>query len=830
MESCFHCGDPCNTTIISHDDKSFCCQGCKTVFDILHENDLSYYYDLEHTPGTTPSRIEGKFDFLDNEQIVSKLLEFDEQDIQIVTLLIPSIHCSSCIWVLENLNKINTGVKTAQVNFSKKTVNITFSPEVITLKDLVTLLSRIGYEPYISLDDASEKKSTVDRSLLYKLGVAGFAFGNIMFLSFPEYFEVSEFWLERYKYVFRWLIFAFAIPVAFYSGIDYFIAAYKGLRSKILNIDVPIAIGISVLFIRSTVEIATDSGSGFFDSMAGLVFFLLLGKFFQQKTYAFLSFERDYKSYFPIAVTRLIKNPDTTDTAGVYAEHRRSAKAKKEEQAQVYDLKKEDRILIRNNELLPVDAILIKGHALIDYSFVTGEAAPVTKQSGDYLYAGGRQQAGPIEVEVLKPVEQSYLTQLWSNEVFSKNKQSIFESLTDRISKRFTITLLIIALVATAVWLFIDTSIALNVFTAVLIVACPCAIALAAPFTLGNLIRIFGRHKLYIKDSSVIEQLAHIDTVVFDKTGTLTTSSKNTITYEGIALTQEEASLLTSTLRASNHPLSRSLYSILDKNNIQTLDDFKEEIGQGISGIINNHTIKIGSYGFVNTSSKEDSQTYHKTTVHISSDDEYKGCYVFYNEYRNGVKEVFDQLKTTMKIVILSGDNDGEKAYLKKLLPENAIVLFNQKPEDKLRYIKHQQNAGKCVLMIGDGLNDAGALAQSDVGISISENVNIFSPACDGILDASRFKDIPRFLSLSKKGIQVIKHAFIFSIFYNMIGLGFAVTGNLAPVVAAILMPLSSISIVVFTTVATYRIGRKLNKMNVGYAFAKAHSKYISES
>ena len=213
------------------------------------------------------------------------------------------------------------------MNFSKKTVSITFSSALITLKDLVILLARIGYEPYISLEDATKKKTYVDRSLLYKLGVAGFAFGNIMFLSFPEYFEVHEFWLERYKYIFRWLIFAFAIPVAFYAGLDYFISAYKGLRSKILNIDVPIAIGISVLFIRSTIEIVTDSGTGFFDSMAGLVFFLLLGKFFQQKTYAYLSFERDYKSYFPIAVTRLIENSSDADTAGVYTEHRRSTKA-----------------------------------------------------------------------------------------------------------------------------------------------------------------------------------------------------------------------------------------------------------------------------------------------------------------------------------------------------------------------------------------------------------------------------------------------------------------------------------------------------------------------
>ncbi|MBT3919637.1 MAG: heavy metal translocating P-type ATPase [Flavobacteriaceae bacterium] len=797
MSTCFHCGDECRISIISHRDKSFCCYGCKTVFDILNDNNLLYYYDLGHTPGTSPIQQEGKFDFLNNKQIATKLLEFDEQGTQVVSLLIPTIHCSSCIWVLENLNKLNPAVKIAQVNFPKKTVRITFSSESLSLQNLVILLSRIGYEPYISLNDVTEKKTKIDRSLIYKLGVAGFAFGNIMFLSFPEYFEVNEFWLEKFKHIFRWLMFAFAVPVAFYSGRDYFVSAYKGLRSKILNIDVPIAIGISVLFIRSTVEIVMDWGTGFFDSMAGLVFFLLLGKFFQQKTYAFLSFERDYKSYFPIAVTRLTKISDSEIS---------------EEQTQVYELKKGDKILIRSNELLPVDAILIKGNALIDYSFVTGEAEPVIKTFGDQLFAGGRQQAGSIEVEVLKSINQSYLTQLWSNEVFSKNKQSTFESLTDSISRRFTISLLIIAFMATIVWLFIDASISLNVFTAVLIVACPCAISLAAPFTLGNLLRIFGRHKLYMKDSSVIEQLAHIDTVVFDKTGTLTTSSKNTIVYKGIALTDEEEVLLTSTLRASNHPLSRSLYAILNRNNIRTLDDFKEEVGQGITGVINHHHIKVGSHGFVGSLQKvTHEQAHQRTAVHISTDNEYKGCYVFYNEYREGVKQVFDSLKTTTKIVILSGDNDGEKEHLATLLPKNTTLLFKQKPEDKLNYIKQLQERGSNVLMIGDGLNDAGALAQSNVGISISENVNVFSPACDGILDASRFQDITTFLSLSRKGIKVIKYAFVFSLFYNFIGLSFAVTGNLAPVIAAILMPLSSISIVVFTTITTYFLGQKLN-------------------
>ena len=795
MESCFHCGDDCTTTVIEHQDKHFCCHGCKTVFDILNDNDLSYYYELEQSPGTTPSRFEGKFDFLENDVIAKKLLEFDEQDVQVVTFVIPSIHCSSCIWVLENLNKLHPDVTTSQVNFPKKSVRITYNSAQLNLHQLVLLLCKIGYEPYISLDDATKKTSSIDRSLIYKLGIAGFAFGNIMFLSFPEYFEVSEFWLERYKYIFRWLIFVFALPVIFYSGSDYLVSAYKSVRSRMLNIDVPIAIGILVLFIRSTVEIVMDWGTGFLDSMAGLVFFLLLGKFFQQKTYSFLSFERDYKSYFPIAVTRLSK----TDS-------------NKEEQAQVYDLVAGDRIVIRNGELIPVDGILIKGNALIDYSFVTGEAEPVSKNSGDKLYAGGRQQAGVIELDVLKSVEQSYLTQLWSNEIFNKSAESLFQSITDQISKRFTISILSIAVLATIFWLWYEPSLALNVFTAVLIVACPCAIALAAPFTLGNLLRIFGKHKFYLKNSSIIEQLASIDTVVFDKTGTLTTSHKSVITYEGIALTVDEQSLLTSTLRASNHPLSRSLYGMLQENNINSLDDFSEEVGKGITGVLNNDRVKVGSYAFVSDGSSAFAKAnLNQTTVHISVNEVYKGCYIFYNEYRDGMKQVFDTLSVDCELAVLSGDNEGEKVHLENILPINTALVFNQKPGDKLNYIKNLQKQGKKVLMIGDGLNDAGALAQSNVGLVISENVNVFSPACDGIIDASRFKDITTFIDLSRKGKKVIQYAFIFSLIYNLVGLGFAISGHLAPVVAAILMPLSSISIVVFTTIYTYFLGRKLN-------------------
>ncbi|WP_237274807.1 heavy metal translocating P-type ATPase [Tenacibaculum ovolyticum] len=789
MEStkCFHCGNECDTKTITVQEKFFCCNGCKTVYEIFSENDLTCYYDFQNNPGAVPEEIQGKYDFLENEAIVDKLLEFNDGSMHVVNLYIPHIHCSSCIWILENLHKLQKNISASQVDFPKKTLRITYNSDIISLKEIVLLLSSIGYEPYISLEDYEVGKKKVDRSLIYKLGIAGFAFGNVMFLSFPEYFEVSGFWLEQYKGIFRWLMFLFSLPVVFYAAQDYFISAYKGLRSKILNIDIPIALGVLVLFIRSSIEIIFDLGTGFFDSLTGLVFFLLLGKFFQQKTYNFLSFERDYKSYFPIAVTRITSKGE-------------------EENVQIYDIEKGNRLLIRNQELIPVDGILINGEANIDYSFVTGEAVPVLKKSGDKIFAGGKQLSGVIEMEVLTSVSQSYLTQLWSNDVFKKDKNSSFKTLTDSISQHFTLTILVIAFVAATFWLFYDASKALNVFTAVLIIACPCAIALAAPFTLGNMLRILGKKKIYLKNATVIEQLAAIDSIIFDKTGTLTTSKENQIDYKGDTLSTEEKSVLKSVLRASNHPLSRMLYDSLTEETI-LISNFKEYTGKGIEAKYKQLKIKIGSSSFVKNKKEEINLD---TSVHISINDEYKGKYIFKNAYRKGMEGLFSELNSNYNLAVVSGDNEGEKKYLEELLPNGTSFLFNQKPEDKLTYVEQLQAKGNSVIMIGDGLNDAGALAQSNVGIALSENINVFSPACDAILDASKFNKIGSYIRASKKAIQIIKYSFILSLCYNLIGLYFATTGQLKPVIAAILMPLSSISIVLFTTIATNLLGKKI--------------------
>ena len=785
--NCYHCGADCGKKPVVFAEKIFCCNGCKTVYEILNANELSCYYDLEATPGTIPKDIQGKYNYLDNEEIIQKLVEFDDGETSVVEFYIPSIHCSSCIWVLENLNKLNDGVSTSMVNFPLKTIRITYKNKLTSLKKLVELITSIGYEPYISLEDADAKNSKVDRTLIYQVSLAAFSFGNIMLLSFPEYFTADEFWLDQYKPLFRWLMFIMAVPVVFYSAKDYFISAYKGLRYKMLNIDVPIALGISVLFIRSSVEIILQIGAGFFDSLTGLVLFLLLGKFFQQKTYNFLSFERDYRSYFPIAVTKIVN--------GI------------EESLPVKDIQKGDRLLIRNEELIPVDGILINGNAAIDYSFVTGESVPVTKESGDKIFAGGKQTAGAIEMDVLNTISQSYLTQLWSNDIFNEENEITIKNITDSISKYFTIAILIIAFVAGIFWYFYNAAMTINVVTAVLIIACPCALALSAPFAIGNILRIFGYKNFYLKNAETIEKMAKITTVIFDKTGTITSNDKTQLIYKGEELTFDELSKIKTVLRASNHPLSRTLYQYLD---VDALDEkptlFEEVLGKGILSTIDNTTIKLGSANFLGL--QDDG--INETVIYIKINNRLKGSYSFKNSYREGTKQVFENLSKNYNLVILSGDNDGEKEYLQKFLPENITYQFNQKPEDKLEYIKELQKNGEKVMMIGDGLNDAGALAQSNVGIAISEDVNVFSPACDAIIDAKLFNKLPKFLTIADETVKVIKASFVVSFFYNIIGMYFALSGLLTPVVAAILMPLSSISIVIFVTILTNWISKKL--------------------
>jgi len=786
---CYHCGEACDTSI-STDEKYFCCDGCKFVFQLLQENGLCNYYELTERPGI---KVKGKFSsqrfaYLDNEDVKRKLIRFDNGRQCHVSFYLPQMHCASCIWLLESLHTIDTGILFSKTNFQRKEVFIDFDTSKISLRKVVELLAFIGYEPYISLNDGEKKTAKkINRKKLFKIGVAGFCFSNIMMLSFPEYFSSGNIGQADLQKVFTYLNLALSLPVFFYSANEFFISAWKGLQQKWLNIDAPIALAILVTFLRSVYEIISSTGAGYLDSMSGIVFFMLVGRWFQDKTYDSFSFDRDYKSYFPLGIT-LIKN-------------------EKEETSTINKLKKGDKILIRQNEMIPADAIITEGEGNIDYSFVSGENTPLLKRKGELVYAGGKQLGASIEMEVINPVEQSYITQLWNNDVFTQQKNRD-RSFIHPWSRYFTIILFLIAGSAALYWGINDPSKILPSVTASLIVACPCSLLLSATFTFGNMLRHFGKNKFYLKNSSVIEALSRINTIVFDKTGTLTHSSRANVFYEGERLQDEEINSIYSLVKESVHPLSRIIRQELISNHpVQPLqvNNFKEIPGKGIVGSINDKQIKLGSKQFIegNKSTTSISQT---GEVYYSINGIKKGVFKISNQYREGVSEMINSLtQKKYKLQVLSGDNAAEKNNLESIFSGQATIRFHQSPQEKLNLINELKNKSSKakVLMLGDGLNDAGALKQADVGVAVSENTSQFTPACDAIMDSNEVHKLHKFIQYARSGKKIITWSFILSILYNVVGVSFAVQGLLSPLVAAILMPVSSISIVTFVTVAT---------------------------
>lgn len=741
------------------------------VYELLNEHGLCDYYALNARPGTAqraPVR-EDKFSFLDDDQIRQQLIQYQDDRQTHVTFYIPNIHCSSCLWLLENLHRMDAGVQQVNVNFAKKEARVIFFQEQTSLRKVAETLTSIGYEPYISLQDLQKKKPPVNRRLIYQLGVAGFCFANIMLLSFPEYFSGEKNMDGAMSLVFRYLNLALALPVFFFSAQPFYSSAWKGLKHGFLNIDVPIVLAIAVTFMRSLADVLTGTGAGYFDSMTGIVLFMLTGRILQDKTYKGLSFDRDYTAYFPIAVTVV--------------------KDKKETPVKLPDVKTGDTLLIHHQELVPADGILVKGRALIDYSFVTGESAPVTKQMGEIIYAGGRQMEGNMEILTVREVAQSYLTSLWNRDELQHPQHKV--SFIHMLGRSFTWIVLFIAAVTTIYWGIYDASRIWPAVTSILIVACPCALLLAASFTNGHILRILSRHHLYLRNAQAIETLADTTHIVFDKTGTLTGKTQAATSWHGRELLQDEKNAIAALTSQSQHPASRTVLAYCGKPADTSVERFTEDTGRGLQGWSQQMHVQLGSAAY--TGAKETAGS----TVHVNINGDYAGYFLLSHTYRAGIGDMLHDLP--YPLTLLSGDHDGDAPLLRKMMGPQADLHFKQQPHDKLDHIIQLQQQGKRVLMIGDGLNDAGALKQAHTGISLTENSNNFTPASDGILEAAQLPQLPNFIKLCKFNKRIILISFAVSVLYNITGLFFAVQGLLSPLTAAILMPASSISIVLLT-------------------------------
>ena len=790
--SCFHCGEPCQESRFSTAQKAFCCQGCRVVHDLLSESGLDQFYALSPKPGIPVRRQKEvhHWRFLDEPVLQQQLMDFADGSRSRVTFHVPSIHCVACVWLLENLFRLNAGIGESRVNFARREVALTFTPDRVKLSEVVALLASIGYEPSLTfgeLEKAVVNPSRRQRHWL-QIGFAGFAFGNIMLLSIPQYFGLDSFSGPAFTRLFGWLSLVLAFPVVTYSALDFWKSAWLSLRQRVATLDVPIALGLVAIYGQSIFEIASGTGEGYCDSLCGLIFFLLCGRAFQQRTQERMAFDRDYKSFFPLSIVR--KSPGHGD----------------DQRVSLSQLQVGDRIVVRHGEIIPADSTLAAGSALIDYSFVTGESEPVEKAAGDYLYAGGQQVGGAIEVQTVKAVSQSYLTSLWNHEAFRKTNNDL-NTLANIFSRRFIWLVIGVAMASLAFWAIQgEAGRGIKAFTSVLIVACPCALALSAPFALGTAQRWLAGANTFVRNVHVLERMARVDAIVFDKTGTLTSAGAHAVRFEGAPLSSSEQQWICALAAQSSHPHSSRIHeSFGAAMRIEPVSDFRETPGRGIEGIVAGHRLVAGSASWFRSQGipLDARAVRHPSSnsggiVHIGIDGRHRGCFQLGSELRADAGALIRTLGEGYEIALLSGDNERERERFASLFGSGARLHFNQTPLDKLGFIRRLQQAGKTVMMVGDGLNDAGALKQSDVGVAVVEKVGAFSPASDVILDARQVPQLHRLIQFSRRATRVVRFGFAISSAYNVIGIGIAAAGLLAPIVCAVLMPISSFTVVLF--------------------------------
>ncbi len=797
VKRCHHCGGDCAGATVTGDGRTFCCAGCLTVYEMLRVGGMEEFYRLgvaSGVRGRADAGGEDAFRYLDEPSVRARIVHYSDERVTRVSFRVPAIHCIACVWLLENLFRLRPGIGCSKVNFLRREVSVTFETGKVRLGEVVALMASLGYEPDLRSSDLDAAgPDPLPRRLLLQLGVAGFVFGNTMLFSIASYLGLDSLSGPAFRSLVGVISLVLSVPVVVFCAADYWKAAWRGVRSRVAVIEIPIAAGIAALFLQSVFEVVTRRGEGYFDSLAGLLFFLLCGKLFQRKTYARLAFDRDYRSFFPLAVTRL------HDGSG--------------ERVALSGIAVGDRLLIRHGELVPADSKLIGGAALIDYSFVTGESQPVPRACGEVLYAGGRQAGGAIEVETIKPVSRSYLTSLWNQDGYRKESAEGVDRITNAYSRRFTWIVLVIACASAAYWMLAgDTPRGVKAFVSVLIVACPCALALAAPFTLGAAQRVLGAVGVYLKNPFVLEALARVDTVVLDKTGTLTSAQDAVLRWNGEALDPGERWLLAAVARQSAHPLSARIAGEEARGwSVAEVKDFLETPGAGISGTVEGVPVLLGSAAWlqgrgIGMSAPRDLVG---GVVHVAIRGVYKGFYALEARLRPGVAELPAALTPGFQLAMLSGDNEREAARFQALFGGRAELRFEQSPADKRDYVRDLRSKGRTVLMAGDGLNDVGALREADAGIAVAEEVGAFSPASDVILAAgmvARLADILRFSSAS---VRLVRAGFLVSGAYNVAGVAIAASGELSPVVCAVLMPLSSVTVVAFGSLGAQWLGRR---------------------
>jgi Cu+-exporting ATPase len=495
---CFHCGEACDKELIVQAEKNYCCNGCLQARMLIDNSILCAPDDENFAPEINSKR---NWEELDIPTIAKRFIIYEDADVKHVRFTLSNIHCASCVYVLEHLHKLEPGILKTEVHFAEKTIRMVIRKEV-PLSKVARQLALVGYAPDIeSVESTSSETEKSRKFRLRALVIAGFCFANIMLFSIPEYMDLELKNDPNFVYFFRTINVLLSLPVFFYSSLEFYRGALSGIRNKFMHIDFPLVISLCVAYSRSLYEVISNTGSGYFDSYSGIVFFMLIGRHFQDLRTDKLGFSKSFKSYFPIVIS----------TKRGSAFHN----------IPLAEVQEQDEIEIHNHEVIPADGILLNEEAELDYAFVTGESDHKTILRGATVYAGARNCSGNIRIRVEKVMEDSHLGLLWNKEA-RKEENAERQSFTHVVAKWFTLFLMLMSFGAFFILYPTNADKAFRALTTALIVACPCALLLSHTFTTGTALRLLAQGKLLFKNSFVLDKLATVQAFYFDKTGTVT--------------------------------------------------------------------------------------------------------------------------------------------------------------------------------------------------------------------------------------------------------------------------------------------------------------------
>lgn len=787
--SCAHCSLPVPSARVESAARlQFCCDGCRSVYAVLNANGLESYYALRGDAEALPARItQRRYAEFDDPAFLERHVRRPAPNLCQSELFLEGIHCSACVWLVERLGRVVPGVVEARLDVSRSELSVVWEHDRVEFSEVARGLASLGYPPHASAASRVEaERRATDRTLLLRIGVAGAAAGNVMLMAFALYSGLFSQMDAEYATLFRWASFAIATPTVAWTGNVFFRGAWAALRTKTPHMDLPVSIGIVAGYLGGAINTLRGSGEVYFDSLCTLIFLLLVGRWLQRKHHRRAANASDL-------LTALAPSVAVVELDGELQE----VSAESVPAGAV--------VVVRPGERVPVDGVVSRGSSSVDSALLTGETAPISVCIGDRVYAGTINQTAELRVRCESAGEQTRVGRLMQSVERAQRDRAPIVRLADRVAGYFVWIILAIAGVTLLFWAWLDSAHAVDHTVALLVVTCPCALGMATPLAVSAALARAARQGLLFKGGEFVEALARPRLFVFDKTGTLTEGRLELLARTGA---ESAFALCRAAEAASNHPIGRAFQRALPEAPGLVVAETSDHPGGGLFANVSGHAVYVGSLPFVAAHTEKlpswaptfaDTQAaLGRTPVFVGVDGELSAAAAFGDRLRRDAAPALARLRELgVKVALLSGDHQRVvDAVVGELGGDWLEARGGTSPEQKLAKVRAYCERQSGVVMVGDGVNDAAALSSANVGLALHGGAEASLAAADVFTTEPGLMRVVEAVDGSRRTLGVIERGIGLSLAYNLAGVGLAVTGILSPLWAAVLMPLSSISVV----------------------------------